>query len=149
TNPFQTGAALGRFDSLRSPLRGRPAVDPSPLRSVASESPRGRICTCVGPLRRRRPELLGHAEKNGPRGGTPTHNTAFEAPHDCNFTTRGKNWSLHEDLHLDLELRGLASCLLDDEGEKWSPPPESHRPGPVYKTGTSLATSDGHGSPRR
>lgn len=25
--------------------------------------PRGRICTCVGPLRRRRPELLGHAEK--------------------------------------------------------------------------------------
>jgi hypothetical protein len=53
---------LGRFDSLRSPLRGRPSVDPSPLRSVASESPRGRICTCVGPLRRRRPELLGHAE---------------------------------------------------------------------------------------
>jgi hypothetical protein len=22
---------------------------------------------------------------------SPTHNTAFEAPHDCNFTTRGKS----------------------------------------------------------
>lgn len=30
--------------------------------SVTSQSPRGRICTCVDPLRRRRPELLGHAE---------------------------------------------------------------------------------------
>ena len=30
-------------------------------------------------------------EQNGPRGGTPTHNTAFEALHDCNFTTRGKS----------------------------------------------------------
>ena len=28
-----------------------------------SNGPRGRICTCVDPLRRRRPELLGHAEK--------------------------------------------------------------------------------------
>jgi hypothetical protein len=33
--------------------------------------------------------------------------------------------------------------------ENWSPPPESHRPGPTYKVGTSLATSDGHWSPRR
>ena len=65
------------------------------------------------------------------------------------ISPREEKWSLHEDLHLDLELRGLASCLLDDEGKKWSPPPESHRPGPVYKTGTSLATSDGHWSPRR
>jgi len=30
-------------------------------------------------------------------------------------------WSLHEDLHLDLELRGLASCLLDDEGKNGVP----------------------------
>jgi len=52
---------------------------------------------------------------------SPTHNTAFEAPHDCNFTTRGKKWSLHEGLHLDLELRGLASCLLDDEGKNGVP----------------------------
>lgn len=58
-------------------------------------------------------------------------------------------WSPHEDLHLDLELRGLASCLLDDEGRNWSPPPGSHRPGPTYKVGTSLATSDGHWLPRR
>lgn len=45
------------------------ALPPSPLQTgagassgFASESPRGRICTCVDPLRRRRPELLGHAE---------------------------------------------------------------------------------------
>ena len=46
------------------------AWPPNPLQTgagassgFASESPRGRICTCVDPLRRRRPELLGHAEK--------------------------------------------------------------------------------------
>lgn len=33
--------------------------------------------------------------------------------------------------------------------ENWSPPPESHRPGPAYKAGTSLPTSDGRWSPRR
>jgi len=33
---------------------------------------------------------------------------------------------------------------LSLQEEKWSPPPESHRPGPTYKVGTSLATSDGH-----
>jgi hypothetical protein len=45
------------------------AQPPNPLQTgagassgFASESPRGRICTCVDPLRRRRPELLGHAE---------------------------------------------------------------------------------------
>jgi hypothetical protein len=32
------------------------------LSGFASESPRGRTCTCVDPLRRRRHELLGHAE---------------------------------------------------------------------------------------
>ena len=62
---------LGRFDSLRSPLRGRPAVDPSPLRSVASRSPPGRSCTCVDPLRRRRPELLGHGEWTSRRDSHP------------------------------------------------------------------------------
>ena len=30
------------------------------------------------------------ATGSGPHGGTPTRNPAFEAPHDCNFTTRGK-----------------------------------------------------------
>ena len=55
-------------------------------------------------------------------GQQNTHNTAFEAPHDRNFTTRGRKWSLHEELHLDLELRGLASCLLDDEGKNGVPP---------------------------
>ena len=84
------------------------------------------------------------ATGSGPHGGTPTRNTAFEAPHDCNFTTRGKKWPLHEDLHLDLELRGLASCLLDDEGKKWGPPPESHRPGPTYRVGRSLTPSHEH-----
>ncbi len=45
------------------------AGPPKPLQTGAgaltgfpSESPRDRICTCVDPLRRRRPELLGHAE---------------------------------------------------------------------------------------
>ena len=68
---FKRCRRLVGFDSLRSPLRGRPAVDPSTLRSVASESPRGRICTCVDPLRRRRPELLGHAEKMDLAAGLP------------------------------------------------------------------------------
>ncbi len=86
-NPLQTGAGASS--------------------GFASESPRGRICTCVDPLRRRRPELLGHAEKSGPRGGTPTRNTAFEAPHDGNFTTRGK-WSPCQELHLDFDLRTVA-----------------------------------------
>ena len=34
------------------------------------------------------------------------------------ISPREEKWSLHEDLHLDLELRGLASCLLDDEGKE-------------------------------
>ena len=72
------------------------------------------------------------------------HCSAFEARLTSYCRRTRKKWSLHEDLHLDLELRGLASCLLDDEGKKWSPPPESHRPCPTYKVGTSLATSDGH-----
>lgn len=59
------------------------------------------------------------------------------------ISPREGKWSLHEDLHLDFRLRGPASWLLDDEG-KMGPPPESHRPCPVYKTGPSLATSGGH-----
>lgn len=42
TDPLQTGAGTSA--------------------GFTSPSPRGRICTCVDPLRRRRPELLGHAE---------------------------------------------------------------------------------------
>ena len=51
TNPLQTGAGASS--------------------GFASESPRGRICTCVDPLRRRRPELLGHAEKMDLAAGLP------------------------------------------------------------------------------
>ena len=54
------------------------AEPPNPLQTgagtssgFASESPRGRICTCVDPLRRRRPELLGHAEKVDLAAGLP------------------------------------------------------------------------------
>ncbi len=54
------------------------AGPPKPLQTgagassgFASESPRGRICTCVDPLRRRRPELLGHAEKMDLTAGLP------------------------------------------------------------------------------
>lgn len=39
----------------------------------ASESPPGRICTCVDPLRRRRPELLGHGEWTSRRDSHPQH----------------------------------------------------------------------------
>ena len=79
-------------------------------------SPRGRICTCVDPLRRRRPELLGHAETvdlaaglppttqrskrcmivispregNGPPAGNCTQNSAFAEPCDSSFTTGRK-----------------------------------------------------------
>ena len=63
TNPLQTGAgASSGLTRCARPCGVDLPVDPSPLRSVASKSPRGRICTCVDPLRRRRPELLGHAE---------------------------------------------------------------------------------------
>lgn len=62
---------------------------PESSSGFASESPRGRICTCVDPLRRRRPELLGHAEQVDLAAGLPPA-TRFEAPHDGNFTTRGK-----------------------------------------------------------
>lgn len=77
-------------------------------------------------------------EQTGPRGGSLTRNFAFEARHDifllatpptsqapvlltprrargfafCVLRTpslREGNWSLHEDLHLDFELRTLAS----------------------------------------
>lgn len=53
-------------------------LPPDPLQTgagtsagFASESPRGRNCTCVDPLRRRRPELLGHAEKVDLAAGLP------------------------------------------------------------------------------
>jgi hypothetical protein len=36
---------------------------------------------------------------------SPTHNAAFEAPHDNNFTTRGRKWSPCQELHLDPGLR--------------------------------------------
>ena len=55
------------------------AGPPKPLQTgagassgFASESPRGRICTCVDPLKRRRSELLGHAEMDLAVGVSPT-----------------------------------------------------------------------------
>src|SRR5688572_19323810 len=73
-NGFQPITALRGF-ALHKKWRRREvtlpsgAWPPNPLQTgagassgFASESPRGRICTCVDPLRRRRPELLGHAE---------------------------------------------------------------------------------------
>ena len=80
---FQPITALRGFTLLKigggerscSPSR---ACGTSPLQTgagassgFASESPRGRICTCVDPLRRRRPELLGHAEKMDLAAGLP------------------------------------------------------------------------------
>jgi hypothetical protein len=52
---------LGQFDSLRLPSGSTCGRSISAwLRHL--QSLRGRICTYVSPLRRRRPELLGHAE---------------------------------------------------------------------------------------
>ena len=99
-NPLQTGAGA--------------------LSGFASESPRGRNCTCVDPLRRRRPELLGHAEKVDLAAGLPP-TTRRSKRRMIVISPREEKWSLHEDLHLDLELRGLASCLLDDEGKNGVP----------------------------
>ena len=50
-----------------------------PLREIAQFGPRGRICTCVVPLRRRRPCLLGHAGKWRVRPELHRHCSAFEA----------------------------------------------------------------------
>jgi hypothetical protein len=38
-----------------------------------------------------------------------TRIAAFEARNDVYISLREENWSLHEDLHLDFELRTLAS----------------------------------------
>ena len=73
-NGFQPITALRGFTLQRNGGGERscsPAAGPPrPLQTgadasvgFASESLRDRICTCVDPLRRRRPELLGHAEK--------------------------------------------------------------------------------------
>ena len=71
------------------PIRFKRVPAPRPV--SPPKSPRGRICTCVDPLRRRRPELLGHAEKVDLTAGLPPTTQRCEAPHDCNFTTRGKS----------------------------------------------------------
>src|SRR5436305_1870374 len=55
-----------RAEVLRPNRSGRSICFRDSVRASAdslSIGPRGRICTCVVPLRRRRPELLGHAEK--------------------------------------------------------------------------------------
>lgn len=65
--------------------------------------------------------LSPREDENGPPAGTCTRTSAFAEPCDRFFTT----------------------------GRKWSPPPESHRPVPVYKTGASLPTPGGPWSPRR
>ncbi len=67
------------------------------------------------------------ATRSGPRGGSPTRNTAFEAPHDCNFTTRGK-WSPCQDgaqrrwgrRRRRPEGPSSASQLHRPQREKWS-----------------------------
>ena len=81
-NGFQPITALRGF-ALRKRRRREGmlpsgAWPPNPLQTgagtssgFASESPRGRICTCVDPLRRRRPELLGHAENVDLAAGLP------------------------------------------------------------------------------
>jgi len=70
--------------------------------------------TAGDPSPERTPEIVAALERGGVdliELGVPFSDPIADGPVK-------KNWSLHEELHLDLELRGLASCLLDDEGEK-------------------------------
>ena len=86
-NPLQTGAgALSGFDS---------------------ESPRDRICTCVDPLRKRRPELLGHAEKMDLAAGLPP-TTRRSKRRVIVISPREEKWSPCQELHLELDLRTVA-----------------------------------------
>ena len=74
--------------------RGRPARFkrvPARLSGFASVSPAG---IAPASIRLEGGGLSFSATGSGPRGGTPTRNTAFEAPHDSNFTTRGKSGPL-------------------------------------------------------
>jgi hypothetical protein len=69
-------------------LSGRRPPDPlqtgaGALASFTSKSPRGRICTCVDPLRRRRPELLGHAEMEHGRAPTAPSGQSEGEPSGC------------------------------------------------------------------
>lgn len=130
-----------RAEVLRPNRSGRSICFRDSVRASAdslSIGPRGRTCTCVVPLRRRRPELLGHAEtergerddgaapskaRGEPRGGPSSGSAADKldlaaglspaSPRSKRgmmyISLREENWSLHEDLHLDFELRTLAS----------------------------------------
>ncbi len=81
-----TGRRAPRLYSPTKKIKRRPEVmlpsgvrPPWPLQTVAgalaglaSENLRGRNCTCVEPLRRRRPDLLGYAEESGGSGRSCT-----------------------------------------------------------------------------
>lgn len=89
-------------------------TSPDPLQTgagtsagFASESLRGRICTCVDPLRRRRPELLGHAEKVDLAAGLPP-TTQRSKRRMIVISPREEKWSPCQELHLELDLRKVA-----------------------------------------
>ena len=67
-------------------------------------SPRGRICTCVDPLRRRRPELLGHAEKLDLAAGLPPTTQRSKRCMIVISPREGK-WSSRRELHPEPGLR--------------------------------------------
>lgn len=100
---------LSRSDGDRAspPHQAEAGTGDSPILPSLRESPRGRTCTCVDPLRRRRPELLGHAEKWQVRPELHRHYSAFEA-RATGFCRRTQKWSPCQELHLELDLRTVA-----------------------------------------
>ena len=114
-NGFQPITALRGF-ALRkvAEARGHAPQRPNVARSASNgcrrlgrfrlRSPRGRICTCVDPLRRRRPELLGHAEKVDLAAGLPPTTQRSKRCMIVISPREGK-WSSRRELHPELGLR--------------------------------------------
>lgn len=119
-----------RMERARAPEPARPEVCSTSI--DLAENLRGRICTCVVPLRRRRPELLGHAEQSemdlaagvppatqrskrcmivispreesGPPARNCTWNSTFARSRDRSFTTgRKKGRVLRMEAHGELD----------------------------------------------
>ena len=64
---------------------------------------------------------------------SPTRNPAFETPHDGNFTTRGKKWSPHEDLHPRVSETRVYT--LHHSPKDWCGRGDLHAHAPVRRSG--------------
>ncbi len=74
-----------------------------------AHGPRGRTCTFMEPLRRRRPICSSHAEKNGAPIRMCAGLLALRVRCVAVYASGAGKWSSHQDSHLDFELRTLAS----------------------------------------